>query len=94
MSAELPRVWIFSGEGAAFPGGVFSSLESAESWIHTHQLSGVLTAYPVDIGVYEWALARGTFRVTKDKHAMPSFIGGFSSAYLEHYHYKAGQRSG
>jgi hypothetical protein len=73
-----------------FCSGVFLTVDIAEEWIKKHKLSGVLTKYPVDIGIYDWALKNGNFVVTQEKQKQPDFIGGFSSATLEHYHYEDG----
>ncbi|HEU0053036.1 MAG TPA: hypothetical protein VFQ39_07655, partial [Longimicrobium sp.] len=48
-------VWVFNGEAGSFPSGVFTSREAAEAWIAKYALTGVLTAYPLDVGVYDWA---------------------------------------
>lgn len=47
------EVWVFNGERSPFPSGVFSTHERAEAWVAQHRLSGCLTRYPVDTGVYE-----------------------------------------
>lgn len=85
------NIWVFTGENGRFPGGVFSSRENAEAWIAKHALNGVLTSYPVDTGVYEWAVGSGFFRA--DKEVSSALIGTFSSAYQEHYHYTDGVAS-
>ena len=54
-------VWVFNGDDGRFAGGVFTSREKAEPWIAANKLDGVLTLYPLDTGVYEWAIARGKF---------------------------------
>jgi len=46
-------IWVFSGESSRFPSRLFRSRESAETWIGQHEVSGVLTAYPLDTGVYD-----------------------------------------
>ena len=84
-------VWVFHGEGARFAGGVFSEREHAEAWIRKHLLTGMLTRYPLDTGVYDWAVESELFRITKEKHGTPHFIGMFSSAHQEHYHYEKGK---
>lgn len=86
----MARVWIFNAAEARFPGAAFTSCELADSWIAKHSLTGVLTAYPLDQGVYEWAISEGFFR-PKDT-AKPRFVGGFTSAHQEHYHYEDGVR--
>ncbi len=36
-------VWVFNCGQQGYPGGVFSRLDTAESWIVKHSLSGMLT---------------------------------------------------
>ena len=54
-------VWVFCGNKSTLPSGVFRDFASAESWIETHSLSGVLTEYPLGAGVYDWAIAESLF---------------------------------
>lgn len=91
------HVWIFNGSGSRrFPGGVFSTLEKAEQWIVKNRLTGVLTAYPLDEGCLDWAVAHNCTGLSKDKWPSklsdPEFIGSFSTASQEHFHYEAGHR--
>lgn len=85
-----PAVWVFNGVRANFPSGVFTTLENADAWIARHALTGILTAYPLDQGVHEWAVARGIFRA--DKQLDAAAIGRFTSAVQDHYHYEDGVR--
>ena len=54
------------------------------------QLTGVLTLYPLDTGVYEWAIARGWFTPKREEHSSPQFIGGLTTASMSHNHYEDG----
>lgn len=81
-------VWVFKAEGAPFPAGVFTRASAADEWIAKHRLSGVLTAYPLDHGTYDWAVENGYFRSTKPVD--PNFIGSFTSHRQKHYHYEEG----
>ena len=83
-------VWVFNAEGGRFPGAVFSTASKAEEWIAQYGLSGVLTAYPLDVSAYDWAVREGHFRPKADKGA--GFVGKFTSAYQEHHHYAHGKR--
>lgn len=86
-------VWVFSGVSQGrftFPGGVFTDRGMAEEWIERHKLSGTLTRYPLNTGVYDWAIARGAFAPKRPHHISAEFIGTFSSASQEHYHYEQG----
>jgi hypothetical protein len=98
-------VWVFNGDGKAlaFPGGVFSSREKAEAWIRANALSGVLTAYPIDQGAYDWARDRGYLEDWTDddgnlradiRDATPQRIGRFSTAHQPHYHFERGEPAG
>jgi hypothetical protein len=84
------QVWVFNSK-SGFPGGVFSSQEKAEELISSHKLSGMLTSYPVDWFVYDWAIAEGYFTPKSDRQKEPDFIGGFTSASQEHFHYENGE---
>ena len=83
-------IWIFNGSGGSFPSGVFTQRETAEAWIREHGLSGILTAYPVDSGTYQWAVGMGYFSPQREDQRSAEFIQRFSSASLEHYHYENG----
>ena len=88
------HVWIFNGTGARFPAGAFTSRALAEEWIRARRLSGMLTAYPLDEGVFDWALRHdfvtGRARGRGDD---PAFVGAISSATQEHYHSEDGASS-
>jgi len=86
----MDAVWVFNGNRGNFPSGVFSTREKAEAWIAAHKLSGCLTKYPLDIGVYEWVIAHGYWQPKQPHHHEAEFIQRFSSASQEHYHYEAG----
>lgn len=81
-------IWVFNGANGSFPGGVFETRNAAEAWISKHGLEGTLTLYPVDVGVYDWAVAEGHFTPKKDHERSKHFIGSFTSACMEHYHYE------
>jgi len=49
-----------------------------------------LTLYPLDTGVYEWAIARGWFTPKREEHSSPQFIGGLTTASMSHNHYEDG----
>lgn len=64
-------------------------------WIQLNKVTGVLTAYPLDEGVFDWALRMDLVsdRV-RPRGKDPIFVAGFSSAMQEHYHYEDGARAG
>lgn len=86
-------VYLFhSLNNSRFCGAVFSEIAIAEKWILKHKLTGLLTEYPVDNGVYDWAIEKHLLTVKKDKESSPEFIGGFSTASQQHFHYEDGIR--
>jgi hypothetical protein len=85
----MDHVWVFNGNGNAFPSGVFTTRERAEAWIAANGLGGMLTKYPLDLSVYEFAIENGWFTPSRDDHRSPAFIQRFTSASQEHYHYDA-----
>ena len=87
-------VWVFNGEGTQFPSGVFRTREKACVWIATNAVSGVLTAYPIDEGAYDWAVRNGTFVVKSAKHRSPEFIQKFAGGAQPHAHFEHGKESG
>lgn len=88
---KLKSVWIFNGEKGRFSSGVFSGKEVAEKWILEKRLTGILTEYPIDEGVYDWAISNGFFVPKNDHEKSSVFIGGFSCAQQKHVHYEDGQ---
>jgi hypothetical protein len=89
------HIWVFNGQGSNFPGGIFTDKIAAEAWIAANRLTGVLTAYPVNEGCFDWAVRNGVTNLgvakLKAKSTDPLFIGGFSTASQEHFHYIDGR---
>lgn len=48
----MENVWVFNG-GGNFTSGIFTRRELAESWISKHFLSGCLTKFPLDVGLFD-----------------------------------------
>ena len=86
-------VWVFNGANGRFPGGVFTSEVLAEKWIRTNQLTGVITKYPVDVGTFDWAREQGFLSEKVIKRTEPDFIGSFTSAGFDHFHFENGERA-
>lgn len=84
-------VWVFCGNSSRFPSAIFTVRENAEAWIKSNKLTGVLTCYPLNISVYEWAIEEEYFVPKKAHESTPQFMQNFSSASQEHYHYLEGQ---
>jgi hypothetical protein len=86
------KIFVFNNPNhSRFSGGVFSDKIIAEKWIKKNLLSGVLTIYPLNVGVYEWAIEKDFFFAKTEQQKSSDFIGGFSSASQEHYHYENGE---
>ena len=90
----MNSVWVFNCATSGFPAGVFSQRVIAEKWIRERGLSGTLTEYPVDVGVYDWAVSNGHFEPKRDDQRSAKFVAQFSSATQEHYHYVLGRMEG
>jgi len=71
---------------------VSTYLSKAENWILGNRLSGVLTSYPIDKSVYDWAIDNELFVPTNDTQKSADFIQKFTSASQEHFHYENGNR--
>lgn len=89
----MEYAWLFNGEMGRFASAVFTELTLAEDWIKSNRLTGVLTRYPINIGVYDWAVKEELFSIKAEEHTSPLFIGKFTSAGQEHYHYENGERA-
>ncbi len=86
------KVYVFNNPNKSrFSGGVFSDKIIAEKWIKKNLLTGVLTLYPLDKGIFEWAIENDFFVIKTEQHRSPDFISGFTSALQEHYHYENGE---
>jgi hypothetical protein len=90
----LDRVWVFNGVQSSFPSGVFSTREAAEFWIRKYSLTGTLTLYPIDVGMYDYVIDKGHFTPKKEAHTSELFIGKFSGGGIDHFHYEEGARCG
>lgn len=90
-SEGVNMVWVFTGWRSGSPAGVFSSLAAAECWIQRHELSDTLSELPLDVGVYDHAIANELFVPKKEHETSSDFIADFSSR-LDHFHYEDGIR--
>jgi len=70
------------------PCAVFDQLNIAVCWICKNKVSGMLTRYPMNVSIYDWAIANHFFVPKRPDQFQPEFIGRFTSAYLEHYHFE------
>lgn len=96
MNKGTKTIWLFNGPINLLSGGIFEELEIAEKWIDKNSLTGMLTKYPINIGVFDWAELEGLITMTKEelieRRKEPNFIGSFTIAFMTHYHYKDGKR--
>ena len=80
-------MWVLNC-GGSFPCGVFETKEAAEDIIKKYKLTGVLTQYPVNMLVIDWAIENNCLsesaRTTED-------AGTYATAYQKHYHYENGE---
>jgi hypothetical protein len=85
-------VWVFNGPRGHLPAAVFKELEIAERWIEENKLSGLLTLYPLDTSLYDFALAKGWFEPKHSYQSEAQFKATFTCALLPHHHYEDGKR--
>ena len=78
-------MWVLNC-GGYFPCGVFDSKEAAEKAIEKYGLTGTLTQYPINMLVYDWAFENGYLNRNKSEET-PEFVGKYTTAYQDHYHY-------
>jgi hypothetical protein len=90
------NIWIFIGENGRFPSASFSQLSDAEAWVSKNKLSGMLSAMPLNQGLFEWAVENDALNMKpetlKEKSNDPKFIATCTTASLEHYHFENGIR--
>jgi hypothetical protein len=77
-----------------FPSGIFLTKALAEEWIRRHSLTGTLTQYPLNVGMYEFSINTGSFSPRKPHQTTADFIGRFSGGGLDHFHYENGLPGG
>ena len=70
------RIWVFQGDRGRGIGAVFGDLDGARSWIQRHRLDGSLSEYPMNTGLYDWALDQGNHQAPADGDTA-SFIANF-----------------
>lgn len=92
--SEYQNAWVFNGAPRQPVSGVFSSMVLAEEWIHSNKLSGLLTAYPIDIGVYDWAVREAIIQPMEDIESTSQYIASFTHSIQDHYHYERGKCEG
>ena len=87
----MKTVWIFQGAGAKFPCVVCTTKKNAEKLIKKNKLTGILTEYPLDIFIYDWAIKNNTFLPKKELEFSTDFKQQFTSSDQKHYHYEGGE---
>jgi hypothetical protein len=76
--------WVFHGANAQFTSALFTSRCKAEEWVEENEMSGMLTTYPLNISIYDWAVQAGIWQPSKSHHHNLEFKQRFTSAALEH----------
>ena len=88
------NIWVFIGENGRFPSAAFTQISDAEAWVSKNKLTGMLSAMPLNQGLFEWAVENDAFSMKpeklKEKSNDPNFIATCTTASLDHYHYENG----
>lgn len=84
-------IWVFNGDNGQFPSAIFREKNDAIQWIQDNSLSGILTKYPVDIPLFDWAIENGFFTPKNELQQGANTKANFSSSHLEHYHFVCGK---
>lgn len=87
----METVWVFTGDHARHPAGVFASKDEGLAWASARQVSGLLSAYPVGDGCYDIAVREEYFRPSAPHHGSPEHVAGFTPGWTEHIHLVAGK---
>lgn len=86
--SNLQFIWVIQSSIDLNIIGCFMKKEDAEKFIHQHELKCILTQFPVDSSVYDWVIQHDFWQPKFDSQKTARFIGAFSSAYLQHEHFK------
>lgn len=86
-------IWVFHGDSASFCSAAFDDKALALDWIKREAVSGMLTRMPLNMSAYAWATREGHFTPKREDQKTPAFMQRFTSASLEHEHYKDGKES-
>lgn len=85
------NVYVFHAKGACYASAIFSSYKKAQQWVVQNGLCGVLTAYPLNSGCYDWAIEQGYFKRATAIDRSPIFIGRFVSTYQKYWRFEHGE---
>jgi hypothetical protein len=83
-------VWVFMGEGAEFPSGIFARKTKAEVWIKDGNLTGTLMVFPLNEGTYQCARKLGILAEDEMGRTDPEYVQRYYSSRQENYHYVKG----
>jgi hypothetical protein len=93
----MKSIWVFHGANGKYSSAVFSTLKLAEKWIIKNRLNGMLTKYPLDQSVFDWAIENNMHNIkpekVEEKASNSVFVGSFTTASQEHHHYQDGLRA-
>lgn len=84
-------VFVFIGDGALLPSGMYEKYDDAMDWVKKNKLSGSLHRLPVNVGLYDWALEKGFFEAKQDHQKTARFIERFQCASVDHWHIEDGE---
>lgn len=74
---QINEVWVFNGANGRFPSAVFTNKKYAEDWISKHMLYGILTLYPLNQSVYDWAITINILHLNQVKNLLLNSFKNF-----------------
>lgn len=87
--SEYETCWVFHGDTSRFANAVFAKRQDAESWIAKHRLSGLLTEYPINHGMFDIAASLNLIPKNIAAAASPQYIQQYVLG-ISHGHYENG----
>ena len=80
-------IWLIQSSENLNVIGCFMRKHEAETYIFENNLKCMLTKYPINMSVYDWAIQNNFWQPKNDLQKNSKFRAKFNSAYLEHDHY-------
>lgn len=78
--------WVFHGQSVGNASAIFSTFIKASEWCQENRVSGILSKYPIDIALYDWAASKHGFK----RHVSDAGKEDFTEGGQQHIHFEQG----